>query len=160
MLFAMASRWSVSDSIPTAGMRPADFLRDRFIPRLKAADPQSGVNEAGDNLDPTRIWKIVMRNEKPGGTASGRSPSAFWTWRCGTRRLKSPKCRCTDFSPDRFRSGIVDEQSFCLRGRRLLLPGQGFAGASRGNVELPRHGLFRRQNENRRRAAFGRFGSH
>src|SRR5258707_8424823 len=46
---------------------PSGLLRDRFIPRLKAADPEALVDESGENLDPMRIWDAVMRNEKPGG---------------------------------------------------------------------------------------------
>jgi len=46
---------------------PSGLLRDRFIPRLKAAPPQSLLDEAGENFDPHRIWAALMRNEKPGG---------------------------------------------------------------------------------------------
>lgn len=46
---------------------PSGLLRDRFIPRLKAAPAESLLDETGENLDPRRIWDIVMRNEKPGG---------------------------------------------------------------------------------------------
>ncbi|MEO3431419.1 mandelate racemase/muconate lactonizing enzyme family protein [Pelagibius sp. CAU 1746] len=43
------------------------LLRERFLPRLKEAAPESLLNEAGDNLDPRRIWATMMTNEKPGG---------------------------------------------------------------------------------------------
>ncbi len=43
------------------------LLRHRFLPRLEAADPARLVTEAGDNLDPFRIWDAMMTNEKPGG---------------------------------------------------------------------------------------------
>src|SRR5256885_7477678 len=46
---------------------PTGLLRDRFIPRLRAAEPGTLVDESGENLDPVRIWDVVMRNEKPGG---------------------------------------------------------------------------------------------
>ena len=40
------------------------LLRERFIPRVLAADP----GEYGDGgLDPFAVWKIAMRDEKPGG---------------------------------------------------------------------------------------------
>src|SRR2546429_9349858 len=42
------------------------LLRDRFIPRLRAAEPATLVDENGENLDPVRVWDAVMRNEKPG----------------------------------------------------------------------------------------------
>lgn len=43
------------------------LLRDRFIPRLMNSDPQSIMNDSGNNLDPLKIWSILMQNEKPGG---------------------------------------------------------------------------------------------
>lgn len=46
---------------------PSGLLRDRFVPRLRAADPKALVDETGENLDPARVWEILMRNEKPGG---------------------------------------------------------------------------------------------
>jgi len=46
---------------------PSGLLRERFIPRLKAAAPKSLLDETGENLDPHRVWATVMRNEKPGG---------------------------------------------------------------------------------------------
>jgi D(-)-tartrate dehydratase len=46
---------------------PSGLLRDRFIPRLRAAKPEMLVDESGENLDPHRLWDVVMRNEKPGG---------------------------------------------------------------------------------------------
>jgi L-alanine-DL-glutamate epimerase-like enolase superfamily enzyme len=43
------------------------ILRDRMIPRLKAADPHSLLNDSGDYFDPAKILATIMRNEKPGG---------------------------------------------------------------------------------------------
>ena len=43
------------------------LLRERFIPRLKSAPAGSVMTDAGDNLDPHKIWDILMANEKPGG---------------------------------------------------------------------------------------------
>src|ERR1043165_4848530 len=43
------------------------LIRERFAPRLMEADPKSLLNEAGDNLDPDRVWAAMMSNEKPGG---------------------------------------------------------------------------------------------
>src|ERR1700738_1592687 len=43
---------------------PSGLLRDRFIPRLLAAKPTSVLNDAGNNLDPARVWEVLMRNEK------------------------------------------------------------------------------------------------
>jgi D(-)-tartrate dehydratase len=46
---------------------PSGLLRDRFIPRLNAADSKALVDETGENLDPARVWAVLMQNEKPGG---------------------------------------------------------------------------------------------
>jgi hypothetical protein len=43
------------------------LLRDRFIPRLLAADPMTLLEEDGFNFDPARIWDTLMADEKPGG---------------------------------------------------------------------------------------------
>ncbi|MFN2411377.1 MAG: mandelate racemase, partial [Halomonas sp.] len=43
------------------------LLRERIVPRLLEAEPRDLLNDAGDNLDPFRIWDHMMRNEKPGG---------------------------------------------------------------------------------------------
>ena len=43
------------------------LMRERFIPRIMSADPKSLANDAGDNLDPDRVWACMMANEKPGG---------------------------------------------------------------------------------------------
>jgi L-alanine-DL-glutamate epimerase-like enolase superfamily enzyme len=48
------------------------LLRERFIPRLLAADPE-GYSE-GRTIDPYRVWDVVMANEKFGG--HGERPGA------------------------------------------------------------------------------------
>ncbi|HWP88680.1 MAG TPA: mandelate racemase, partial [Burkholderiales bacterium] len=40
------------------------LLRERFIPRIMGAEAKSLLNDAGDNLDPHRIWACAMANEK------------------------------------------------------------------------------------------------
>jgi L-alanine-DL-glutamate epimerase-like enolase superfamily enzyme len=42
-------------------------MRERFIPRILMAKPESLLNEAGDNLDPEKILACMMQREKPGG---------------------------------------------------------------------------------------------
>jgi hypothetical protein len=41
---------------------PSGLLRDRFIPRLIAAAPESLIDACGDNFDPFKIWDVLMRN--------------------------------------------------------------------------------------------------
>ena len=59
------------------------LIRERFARRLLEAPPQSLLNDAGDNLDPDRIWAVLMHNEKPGGhgersVAVGTIDMAVW----------------------------------------------------------------------------------
>jgi L-alanine-DL-glutamate epimerase-like enolase superfamily enzyme len=59
------------------------LIRERFAPRLLEARPEVFLNEAADNLDPDRIWKTLMQNEKPGGhgersVAVGTIDMAVW----------------------------------------------------------------------------------
>ena len=58
-------------------------MRDRFIPRILKAPPESLVNERGDNLDPEKILACMMQREKPGGhtersVAVGTIEVAVW----------------------------------------------------------------------------------
>src|SRR6266702_113612 len=43
------------------------ILRDRMLPRLRAADPASLLSPDGTRFDPAKILAIILRNEKPGG---------------------------------------------------------------------------------------------
>jgi L-alanine-DL-glutamate epimerase-like enolase superfamily enzyme len=59
------------------------LIRERFAPRLAEADPNTLLNDAGDNLDPDRVWAALMSNEKPGGhgersVAVGTIDMAVW----------------------------------------------------------------------------------
>src|ERR671930_1155912 len=36
------------------------LIRERFAPRILEADPRSLVDESGENLDPDRIWAVMM----------------------------------------------------------------------------------------------------
>jgi D(-)-tartrate dehydratase len=58
------------------------LLRDRFVPRLLAADPRDYADDDG-GIDPSRVWAILMKNEKPGGHgercgAVGLIDAALW----------------------------------------------------------------------------------
>ena len=59
------------------------LMRERFIPRVMEAPEAALLNEAGDNLDPHKIWAAMFRNEKPGGhgersVAIGTIDMAVW----------------------------------------------------------------------------------
>ncbi|PYU57296.1 MAG: mandelate racemase [Acidobacteria bacterium] len=91
---------------------PSGLLRDRFVPRLKSADPETLVDESGENLDPMRIWDVVMRNEKPGGhgersVAVGVLDMAVWD--AVAKIAGVPLFRLL---ADRFRGGVFDDKVF------------------------------------------------
>jgi L-alanine-DL-glutamate epimerase-like enolase superfamily enzyme len=91
---------------------PSGLLRDRFIPRLRAAEPGTLVDESGENLDPVRVWDVVMRNEKPGGhgersVAVGVLDMAVWDAVAKIDGL--PLFRIL---ADRYRGGLFDDRVF------------------------------------------------
>jgi len=103
---------------------PSGLLRDRFIPRLKAADPAALLNEAGDNLDPTRVWNVVMRNEKPGGhgersVAVGVLDMAVWDAISKIEEVPLYKLIAA-----RYRAGIVDAEVFVYAAGGYYYPGK------------------------------------
>ena len=59
------------------------IIRSRMIPRLKCASEKELLDETGTNFDPHRCWRVMMRNEKPGGhgersVAIGALDMALW----------------------------------------------------------------------------------
>jgi L-alanine-DL-glutamate epimerase-like enolase superfamily enzyme len=59
------------------------LIRERFVPRILAADPAELLEAEGTNLDPHRIWSVMFTNEKPGGhgersVAMGTIDMAVW----------------------------------------------------------------------------------
>jgi L-alanine-DL-glutamate epimerase-like enolase superfamily enzyme len=58
-------------------------MRDRFIPRLLKARPETLLNDAGDGIDAEKILACMMQREKPGGhtersVAIGTIEVAVW----------------------------------------------------------------------------------
>lgn len=59
------------------------LIRERFRNRILEAEPESLLNATGNNLDPHKIWDVMMSNEKPGGhgersVAVGTLDMAIW----------------------------------------------------------------------------------
>jgi len=109
---------------------PSGLLRDRFIPRLKAANSRALLNDAGDNFEPARVWDVLMRNEKPGGhgersVAVGVVDMAVWD--AVAKMAGVPLYRLL---ADRYRGGVVDAKVFVYGRRRLLLSRERFDGPS------------------------------
>jgi L-alanine-DL-glutamate epimerase-like enolase superfamily enzyme len=129
------------------------LMRDRFLPRLAEAKPDSLIDEKNDNLDPFAIWNTLMTNEKPGGhgersVAVGTIDMAVWD--AVAKIAEKPLYRLL---ADRYRGGVGRRQGLGLCRRRLLLSGQGRRPAAGRDAQLSRPRLQGRQDEDRRRAA-------
>jgi L-alanine-DL-glutamate epimerase-like enolase superfamily enzyme len=88
------------------------LLAERFLPRLREANPASLINDAGDNLDPHRIWATMFANEKPGGhgersVAMGTVDMAVWD--AVAKIERKPLYRLL---AGRYNGGHVDEKVF------------------------------------------------
>jgi L-alanine-DL-glutamate epimerase-like enolase superfamily enzyme len=104
---------------------PSGLLRDRFIPRLKAADPDRLVDGSGDNFDPFAIWNVLMTNEKPGGhgersVAVGVLDMAIWD--AVAKIAGVPLYRLL---ADRFRDGVADASVFVYAAGGYYYPDKG-----------------------------------
>lgn len=91
---------------------PSGLLPDRFIPRLRVADPKTLMDETGENFDPARVWDALMRNEKPGGhgersVAVGVLDMAVWD--AVAKIAEVPLYRLL---ADRYRGGVFDRRVF------------------------------------------------
>ena len=106
---------------------PRGLLQDRFIPRLMDASPDALVNDAGDNLDPHRIWQTLMTGEKPGGhgersVAVGVIDMAVWD---AVAKIASvPLWRLL---ADRYNHGEADERVWVYAAGGYYQPGKDLA---------------------------------
>jgi hypothetical protein len=99
------------------------LLNERFLPRLREADPGL-VNEAGDNLDPHKVWAVLMANEKPGGhgersVAVGVIDMAVWD--AVAKIAGVPLYR---HLADTYGDGTVDESVFVYAAGGYYYPGK------------------------------------
>jgi len=100
------------------------LLRDRFIPRILRAEPEQLTTEAGDNLDPHRIWDVMMAGEKPGGhgdrsVAVGAIDMALWD--AVAKVQERPLFRVL---ADRYNGGRADERAFVYAAGGYYQPGK------------------------------------
>jgi L-alanine-DL-glutamate epimerase-like enolase superfamily enzyme len=103
---------------------PTGLLRERFIPRLLEADPASLITDAGDNLDPHKIWQTMMTGEKPGGhgersVAVGTIDMAVWD---AVAKIEGkPLYRLL---ADRYRGGEADAKVWVYAAGGYYQPGK------------------------------------
>ncbi|MDR0379048.1 MAG: mandelate racemase/muconate lactonizing enzyme family protein [Candidatus Accumulibacter sp.] len=100
------------------------LMRDRFIPRILEADPETLIDREHDNLDPFAIWKTMFRNEKPGGhgersVAMGTIDMAVWD--AIAKIEEKPLYRLL---ADRYRGGRADDKVFVYAAGGYYYPGK------------------------------------
>ncbi len=103
---------------------PGPLLHDRFLPRLKAAEPESLIADDGSNLDPFKIWNCLMTNEKPGGhgersAAVGVLDMAVWD---AVAKIEDKPLY--QLLAERYRDGHADDKVFVYAAGGYYYPGQ------------------------------------
>lgn len=106
---------------------PTGLLRERFIPRILDAAPGSLLSDDEKNLDPHKIWAVMMTGEKPGGhgersVAVGTIDMAVWD---AVAKIEGvPLYRLL---ADRYRGGVVDERVWVYAAGGYYQPGKDLA---------------------------------
>ena len=100
-------------------------MRDRFIPRILKADPESLLDATGANIDPARVLAAMMQREKPGGhtersVAIGTIEVAVWD--AVAKVEGKPLHRVL---AERFSGGTVLDKVPCYVGGGWYEPGKG-----------------------------------
>ena len=103
-------------------------LRERFIPRILAADPDSLLDDKDENFNPAKIKACIMTNEKPGGHgerafAAGAIDAAIWD--VVAKIEGKPLYRTI---ADRFNEGLFDAQVPVYPGGGYYDPDKGIDG--------------------------------
>jgi len=91
---------------------PSGLLRDRFIPRILDQDPSSLLTEDERNIDPHKVWAVMMTGEKPGG--HGERAAAVGTidmavWDAVAKIAEKPLYKLL---ADQYRNGEAEEKVF------------------------------------------------
>ena len=103
------------------------LMRERFVPRLTAADPDSLLDDSG-LIDPHLAWDVMMANEKPGGhgersVAVGVLDMALWDL-----RAKLEERPLYDVIAQRHGDGRADRRVFVYAAGGYYHPGKGDQG--------------------------------
>ena len=106
---------------------PQGLLRERFIPRLKAAKPEEIVDARG-LIDPAKCWDVMMKNEKPGGhgersVAVGVLDMALWD-----ALAKAEGVPLWRLLADRYNNGEADKTAWVYAAGGYYYPDKDIAG--------------------------------
>lgn len=100
------------------------LMRERFVPRVMEAEPDSLLDPASGHLDPFRVHAAMMRNEKPGGhgersVAVGTLDMALWD---ALAKIEGkPLWRLL---ADRYRGGVADDRVWVYAAGGYYHPGK------------------------------------
>lgn len=100
------------------------LLASRFLQRLDAADPESLLDETGENLLPQAVWSTLMSNEKPGGHGErsyciGALDTAIWD--AHSKVAGKPLWKILS---DKYNGGAYDEMVLVYPGGGYYNPGK------------------------------------
>jgi L-alanine-DL-glutamate epimerase-like enolase superfamily enzyme len=103
------------------------LIRERLVPRILEADPNTLLDEGGENLDPHRIWAAMFKNEKPGGhgersVAIGTIDMAVWD-----AVAKIAGKPLFSLLADRYGDGQVNRRIFVYAAGGYYYPGKGIS---------------------------------
>lgn len=104
---------------------PTGILSERCIPRIMAAEPEALLTDDHLNLDPHKIWAIMMTGEKPGGhgersVAVGTIDMAVWD--AVAKIEEKPLYRLL---AERYRGGRASEDVFVYAAGGYYQPSKG-----------------------------------
>jgi L-alanine-DL-glutamate epimerase-like enolase superfamily enzyme len=104
------------------------IMRERMIPRLLEAEPDSLLDPDSGRIDPFRCWDRMMTNEKPGGhgersVAVGTLDMAIWDALAKVEGV--PLWRLL---ADRYRDGQADPDVWVYAAGGYYQPDKGIAG--------------------------------
>ena len=102
-------------------------MRERFIPRILKAKPETLLNDSGDNLDPAKCVAVMMRNEKSGGHSErsvgiGTIEVAIWD---AVAKIEDKPLHV--LLAERHDGGKVPAKCFVYVGGGWYAPGKGIA---------------------------------
>jgi L-alanine-DL-glutamate epimerase-like enolase superfamily enzyme len=111
-------------------------MRERFIPRLKRADPETLLDAAGSNFDADKVLACMMQREKSGGhsersIAIGTIEVGLWD-----AMAKIAGVPLHRLLAERYNGGKVAHEVFCYVGGGWYLPGATIADLQN---EMRRH---------------------
>ena len=102
-------------------------MRSRLIPRILDADPDSLLDEAGNNLDPAKILARMMMREKPGGHTERSVPIGtieVAVWDAVAKIADKP---LHVVLAEKFNDGVVQAKIPCYVGGGWYAPGKGIS---------------------------------